>query len=291
MTDELPRIDLYTPRPMVTMALQRLGKRLAAQEQLSPEENGLYEDLIRDAKDRVVGVQEFCESMFERSQQWHPRLQSADIVGRVKTLNTLSEKLARTPQEKLPAIHDVAGVRVVADMSLMEQRAAVSLLSKSFDKIVSTSRPSRVIDRLKHPMHGYRAMHLIVWPGGRPVEIQVRTELQHAWAQYMEVIGDRWGREARYGLPVVGTNARQRRSREEVITWMKTLSEAIAAYEEAVRNTGLLHLKIDDSEFVGIDPEVLRELREKAEQTDIKLAGTRDTLRTLLSSLPKNIAG
>jgi ppGpp synthetase/RelA/SpoT-type nucleotidyltranferase len=36
-----------------------------------------------------------------------------------------------------------------------------------------------VIDRREKPSHGYRAVHVIVECGGRMVEIQVRTELQH----------------------------------------------------------------------------------------------------------------
>jgi ppGpp synthetase/RelA/SpoT-type nucleotidyltranferase len=36
-----------------------------------------------------------------------------------------------------------------------------------------------VIDRRAEPMHGYRAVHVIVFPDGAPIEIQVRTAWQH----------------------------------------------------------------------------------------------------------------
>jgi len=42
-------------------------------------------------------------------------------------------------------------------------------------------------------------VHLVVKLDGIPVEVQVRTVLQHAWAQSMERLGDAWGRAIRYG--------------------------------------------------------------------------------------------
>ncbi len=40
----------------------------------------------------------------------------------------------------------------------------------------------RAIDRRTTPSSGYRAVHVVIHPSGVPVEIQVRTELQNAWA-------------------------------------------------------------------------------------------------------------
>jgi hypothetical protein len=37
--------------------------------------------------------------------------------------------------------------------------------------------------------------------GRVPVEIQVRTHLQHAWAEIFEKLGDLFGRQIRYGQP------------------------------------------------------------------------------------------
>jgi hypothetical protein len=35
--------------------------------------------------------------------------------------------------------------------------------------------------------------------GGRQVEVQVRTDLQDAWANFFERLADSWGRQIRYG--------------------------------------------------------------------------------------------
>jgi len=48
-------------------------------------------------------------------------------------------------------------------------------------------------------MHGYRAVHVVVYIGGLPVEIQVRTKAQDQWANAFEKFADVVGRGIRYG--------------------------------------------------------------------------------------------
>jgi ppGpp synthetase/RelA/SpoT-type nucleotidyltranferase len=50
-------------------------------------------------------------------------------------------------------------------------------------------------------MHGYSAVHVIASPEGAPIEIQVRTALQHEWAELFEKLADLVGRGIRYGEP------------------------------------------------------------------------------------------
>ena len=63
------------------------------------------------------------------------------------------------------------------------------------------SRVPKIVDRRAEPMHGYRAVHVIVFPEDAPIEIQVRTEWQHEWAEFFEKLADRIGRGIRYGEP------------------------------------------------------------------------------------------
>jgi ppGpp synthetase/RelA/SpoT-type nucleotidyltranferase len=116
---------------------------------------------------------------------------------RVKTTGTLLDKLRRDPTLKLRSIHDLAGARIVIDGNLNDQDQAKTDIIEAF---VSCPRPPIVKDRRERPSHGYRAVHVIVFPENLPVEIQIRTDLQNGWAQFTEYLGDRWGRGLRYGL-------------------------------------------------------------------------------------------
>lgn len=56
-----------------------------------------------------------------------------------------------------------------------------------------------VDDKRLKPTNGYRAVHLIVKRQGRLVEVQVRTRVQHLWAELSEKISDMYGQGIKYG--------------------------------------------------------------------------------------------
>lgn len=55
------------------------------------------------------------------------------------------------------------------------------------------------MDRREDPSHGYRAVHVIAEISGKPVEIQVRTSLQHLWAELSEKLSDHRDPAIKYG--------------------------------------------------------------------------------------------
>jgi len=114
---------------------------------------------------------------------------------RVKTTQVLIEKLQRESC-RLSQVQDLAGARVVVP-HLTAQDEAVSLMVEEFNR--TGTRQCKIIDRRARPSHGYRAVHVIAYIETIPVEIQVRTKLEDAWAQIFESVADRWGRQMRYG--------------------------------------------------------------------------------------------
>lgn len=88
-------------------------------------------------------------------------------------------------------MQDIAGCRLVVS-AITEQDAAVGSLLRH--------RPAWTIhDRRTRPSYGYRAVHVIAVVQGKPIEIQVRTALQHGWAEFSEAL-DRAARgDVKYG--------------------------------------------------------------------------------------------
>src|SRR5207247_2523827 len=98
-----------------------------------------------------------------------------------KSTTAIREKLLRETI-RLTQIQDIAGCRLIVD-GIADQDAVTSALSRLFDNAI-------VVDRRDKPSHGYRAVHVIVSYSNRPVEIQVRTSLQHLWAEFSEKLSD-----------------------------------------------------------------------------------------------------
>jgi ppGpp synthetase/RelA/SpoT-type nucleotidyltranferase len=107
-----------------------------------------------------------------------------------KSTEAIVDKLLRLSTQ-LTRIQDIAGCRVVVD-GLFQQQLLMTRLCDRFPR-------ARRVDRVAEPSFGYRAMHAIVQLGGRWVEIQVRTELQHLWAVLSEKVADRFGHAIKYG--------------------------------------------------------------------------------------------
>lgn len=119
---------------------------------------------------------------------------------RVKTLKTTLEKLHRHPElHSLAQIRDLAGLRVVVHGDRAHQDKAIERIKSIFEDRL---RPPKIIDRRRDPRAGYRAVHLEVRRDGVLLEVQVRTELQHRWAEAFERAADLLGRGLRYGEPV-----------------------------------------------------------------------------------------
>ncbi|MFG6432497.1 RelA/SpoT domain-containing protein [Roseateles sp. LYH14W] len=129
-----------------------------------------------------------------------------------KSTSAICAKLQRERGSRLASMQDIAGCRiVVADRQA--QRSLADALAMRFVE-------HRLIDRIAQPSHGYRALHLVVGVEGRRVEIQIRTELQHLWAQVCERIADKVGLEFKYG---VGHPVLQQ--------WLASLSTAVDQVE------------------------------------------------------------
>lgn len=107
-----------------------------------------------------------------------------------KSTTSISDKLRRE-SIRLTQIQDIAGCRLIVT-DIANQESVVQSLTSLF-------KHTTVNDRREKPSHGYRAVHVIVNSRGKLIEIQVRTELQHLWAELSEKLSDVKDPAIKYG--------------------------------------------------------------------------------------------
>ncbi len=127
------------------------------------------------------------DAVVERVQ----RALGVPVSGRpTKSTTSIIEKLKRE-SIRLSQMQDIAGCRVVVSDAMQQQRAVEALVREFPENVL--------FDRRTKPSHGYRAVHLVVREVGRPIEVQIRTSLQHSWAQLSEKYADLAGPSVKYG--------------------------------------------------------------------------------------------
>jgi ppGpp synthetase/RelA/SpoT-type nucleotidyltranferase len=149
----------------------------------------------------------------------------------------------------------IAGLRVVRDLRLGEQTELAASVASIF-------AGAKVIDRRERPTYGYRAVHVVAPVEGLPVEIQVRTVLQDAWAQAMERLADSVGREVRYGA-VPSKHG-------EIVTRFRAASESIYKVEQALDVVRIVEEQIRAQAEGVPESRLPRELKEEAKRLQVE---------------------
>ncbi len=142
-----------------------------------------------------------------------------------KSTASIAEKLRRE-SIRLSQMQDIAGCRVVV-VNVLKQEQFVASLKTDFPG-------ASVIDRRDNPSYGYRAVHIIAEISGKPIEIQVRSSLQHLWAEVSEKSSDVVDPTIKYGGGADSWRNFLTKSSESAAAYEKfekRWSEALAAHE------------------------------------------------------------
>ncbi len=114
-----------------------------------------------------------------------------EATGRpAKSTTSIVDKLHRE-SIRLSQLQDIAGCRIVIE-NIQEQDSVVSQIRNAFSLV-------SLVDRRIKPNYGYRAVHLIIKIDEKLVEVQVRTILQHNWAELSEKLSDKIDPSIKYG--------------------------------------------------------------------------------------------
>jgi len=128
----------------------------------------------------------------------------------------------------LARMGDLAGFRIVGSFGFAMQDAQYGEIARRFPP---DPRPARPIDRRAKPSHGYRALHAAVSFDGVNIEIQIRTLLQHIWADLMERLADRLGRQIRYGGQPTPPPGMSQDQADVIVIGMMRMSTGFASRE------------------------------------------------------------
>jgi len=129
-----------------------------------------------------------------------------------KSTTSIIEKLRRE-SIRLSQVQDIAGCRLIV-ANVRAQDRAIQRLRHAFSNPI-------IVDRRTNPSHGYRAVHVITRISKHLIEIQVRSTLQHLWAEFSERLADRVDAGIKYGI-----------GNEQVREVLSQASETVAEFED-----------------------------------------------------------
>jgi ppGpp synthetase/RelA/SpoT-type nucleotidyltranferase len=159
--------------------LDKLGSRL--RNSIAPDDEDLV--LLDQYRERFKAVNDAVVSELGK-------LTTFAIESRHKSVPSIVAKLRRRQPARLSAIQDLAGARIIVPGLHAQDDLVRQLVAEYPDATLD--------DKRERPTYSYRAVHVIIH-APLPYEVQIRTEIQHAWAQLSERLADRHGFELKYG--------------------------------------------------------------------------------------------
>ena len=145
--------------------------------ELQPETYHELETLLTEKRaERAMFIEQAMETIKDKLADQEIR---ALVNGRSKHLFSIYKKMSRK-KVGFDQIHDIAAVRIITD-KLTDCYAALGLIHSIWVPI-----PGQFDDYIARPKENlYQSLHTtVVGPGGKPLEVQIRTHEMHQYAEY-----------------------------------------------------------------------------------------------------------
>ena len=117
------------------------------------------------------------------------------VVGRMKTPQSIQEKMQRKGISDPSQFDDISGLRIVTKDANATQEA-IKIIKNTFK---SATKPGSEDNYIENPKEtGYHAFHVTIMENNEPHEVQVRTERFNEWAEKYHSVykGEEWTKSA-----------------------------------------------------------------------------------------------
>ncbi len=211
--------------------IKKIGEILACEDASPDERKTALEELSRWREAHLAPFQTMLELLESIACN-----AGSDFVlfGRLKRIDTIEGKLRRPGStHKLNTMDDIAGCRLILP-SIEDMRRVEALLLEKLGSSVCRTR-----DYIKTPKEsGYRGIHIIGKLDSPAfgltdlrVEVQLRTEVQHAWASTLELYDVLTSSGLKFG-----------QGDEQQLRFFRIVSELFAGDEMGAKPPNRMHL-------------------------------------------------
>jgi GTP diphosphokinase / guanosine-3',5'-bis(diphosphate) 3'-diphosphatase len=139
-----------------------------------------YEEIVRLVAERAPSRDTYLTEVIDRvGADLHSGSVRADVTGRPKHYYSIYQKMIVRGRE-FTDIYDLVGVRILVDTE-RDCYATLGLLHSKWQPV-----PGRFKDFIARPKFNmYQSLHTtVIGPGGKPIEMQIRTHAMHRTAEY-----------------------------------------------------------------------------------------------------------
>ena len=164
----------------------------------------VYDEIVRLVAERAPARDEFLATVIDQVQgDLRAAKIKATVTGRPKHYYSIYQKMIVRGRE-FTDIYDLVGIRVLTE-SLRDCYAALGVLHARWNPV-----PGRFKDFVAMPKFNmYQSLHTtVIGPGGKPVELQIRTFSMHRRAEYGVAAHWKYKEDGRAGLDTDGSLAR-----------------------------------------------------------------------------------
>ena len=246
--------------------IDKVGKILTKSEYYSNEEINLAEQKLNQYRmNHLRPLTKLCLKIREWLENFS---QDYYIAQRLKRIPRIIEKLKRLNHMRLSQLQDIGGCRIIVENAKIQDDLFVHIMqkltkSKTY-KIYGKKEKNPVDYREKgRDDSGYRAIHIIVETDGVKIEVQIRSNMQHYWAESIE----------RTSI-IYGQNLKSLQGNLVVIQYFKTLSDIFYEIEcnrePAISQRNKLDKLMNESEDIIRNAESYRVLHSSIKESFIK---------------------